>query len=127
MGERHPPQTVEEMASLVVRSDLLDQASVTPILAAFLQGAAGTSQEEDALSAFSTRLVTTGLTEWQCDKLRRGQWKGFFLDGYELVGVAGRGFGGMIYFARRSRPGELVRLLICPSKEQASGVDYRVM
>lgn len=26
------------------------------------------------------------LTDWQCEKLRNGKWKGFFLDGYCLLG-----------------------------------------
>ena len=70
----------------------------------------------DALSAFSAHLVSIGLTQWQCDKLRIGKWKGFFLDDYELIDFAGTEDDRRIYLARRSRPGPIVRLAVICQK-----------
>ncbi len=39
-----------------------------------------------ALTRLVDQLVAEGLlTIWQCDKLRDGKWKGFFLDGYKVL------------------------------------------
>jgi hypothetical protein len=54
------------------------------------QGFSITRDDSSALDELCQHLIEKGLlTDWQCEKLRKGKWKGFFLDGYCLLGKTG--------------------------------------
>jgi eukaryotic-like serine/threonine-protein kinase len=43
--------------------------------------------DKKALDDLASQLVKReALTQWQCDKLRAGKWKGFYMDNYKLIG-----------------------------------------
>jgi hypothetical protein len=43
--------------------------------------------DSNALADLCTHLIAKQVvTAWQCDKLKSGKWKGFYLDGYKLLG-----------------------------------------
>lgn len=111
-----PPETIEQMAELAVRGRLVKNDDMRLILGVFRNIYSSPLNSPDALSAFSAHLVSIGLTQWQCDKLRIGKWKGFFLDDYELIDFAGTEDDRRIYLARRSRPGPIVRLAVICQK-----------
>jgi hypothetical protein len=46
-------------------------------------------KDDSVLDELVDRLIERKLlTAWQCDKLRMGKWKGFYMDNYKLLGPA---------------------------------------
>lgn len=83
-------QSVDTFLDLVRRSGLIDEDQLQAVLAD-LEHCAGA----DALGqtdAVAERFVQAGLlTRWQCQKLREGRYKGFFLGKYKLLDHLGTG------------------------------------
>jgi hypothetical protein len=64
---------------------------------------------------FSSFLISAGvLTAWQAEKLRHGQWKGFFLAGHRLLDIIGYEPGRHFCLARNVETGSIVRLAVKP-------------
>ena len=87
------------------------------------------SQLRDACADFDTNrtddktvdelcnlLVNLGLiTRWQCDKLRQGKFKGFFLDGYLLLRQLGKSETISIYLCREVATDKLHVMDVVPA------------
>jgi len=72
-------------------------------------------------------LVGNGtITEWQCDKLKQGKWRGFQLDDYLLLEQVGKGELDCSYRSRDIRDGSIVRLVITPTRLTGGKIEYRV-
>jgi eukaryotic-like serine/threonine-protein kinase len=66
------------------------------------------------------------LTRWQCDKLRMGKYKGFYLDNYVMLEQSGKGADYASYKCRDARSGRLVTLFIKPINQTGGRIEYRV-
>lgn len=72
-------------------------------------------------------IANNRFTAWQCDKLRKGKWKGFYLDDYQLLDQIGKDQEFAYYQARDTRDGTLVRLTITPvNRAKGPNIEYRV-
>jgi hypothetical protein len=125
MSDHVPPKTVEEMAAVLLKSGLMDAGAVEAVLRDFRENANRRDEGRDGTAEFLEHLNSAGLSQWQCDKLRDGKWKGYFLEGYELCDKVGREGDWMIYLARKSRPGPTVRVAVQPSRDRPEGFTYR--
>jgi hypothetical protein len=111
MNLPHQVNRVKEFAAILVRSGLADQQAVTSLLARYRNDYLPESKDPDTITAFCCFLVATGvLTPWQCDKLRRGQWKGFFYHDFVILDTLG--FDGAVghYLTRNINTGAYVDL-----------------
>jgi hypothetical protein len=71
-----------EFLALLLRSGLLDEIGIREAS----RGVDAQSGGESDLNKMCSHLVANGsITLWQCDKLRSGRHKGFFLDNYKLI------------------------------------------
>jgi len=67
------------------------------------------------LSAFCDYLVSHGLlTRWQCERLLKGRWKGFFLDDFKILRHLGCDETCSRYAAEEVHTGRTVTLRIWP-------------
>jgi hypothetical protein len=70
----------------------------------------------DAVNQFCRFLIDASVvTEWQCEKLKAGKWKGFYLDEYVLLEQVGKDRTTSSYRARDVRDGTRVCLVITPT------------
>src|SRR6185295_653216 len=61
------------------------------------------------------QLITAGLlTKWQCDKLKDGRHKGFFLSKYKLLGHLGTGGMSSVYLAEHVLMQRRVAIKVLP-------------
>src|SRR4051812_19596554 len=89
--------TVDEFGKLAIASGLL-----TPERESALRAE---SHAEFAI-AYATYLVANGaLTEWQCEKLSTGKYKGFFVDRYKLLSHLDHGQNHSRYMAEDTHTG----------------------
>jgi eukaryotic-like serine/threonine-protein kinase len=65
------------------------------------------------------------LTKWQCDKLRNGQYKGFFLGGFRILDHVSE--EGCLYRAEECSTRRKVTLSVQPNAEWPGGIEYRVV
>ena len=66
------------------KSGIVDDESLKDTLAELSRQAAG---ETIALDRLTKHLIESGLiTQWHCEKLLQGKYKGFFLGKYKLLG-----------------------------------------
>jgi eukaryotic-like serine/threonine-protein kinase len=76
------PKDADAFLKHVAMSGLVSDVELHDAVADFRAAA----KSANALEDLCERLISKGLlTSWQCDKLRMGKWKGFFLDGYCLI------------------------------------------
>jgi hypothetical protein len=102
---------IDQFLALVLASHLVDQASLTKACADFCVE----RTDAGAVDELCRYLVANQtLTDWQCDKLRQGKWKGFWLDNYCLLKQLGKGDATSTYLAKEWRTGRLVALVVTP-------------
>jgi hypothetical protein len=127
--EARRADTIDKLRINLVRSRLLTEQQATNVVAQFRDSLAATSLPE-TITAFCSCLVAAGhITTWQCEKLRKGQWKGFYdLAGFVLLDNLGNDdstFG--YYLARDTTSGELVCLKVTPpNRAKRSAIEYCV-
>jgi hypothetical protein len=98
---------VDEFLAHLLASGLLDRSAIEEACSGF-----DVAQGLDALCSY---LIAHGtLSEWQCGKLRNGQFKGFFLDNYRFVGRLSVDETGSTYLADDLSSGKRVALTITP-------------
>jgi eukaryotic-like serine/threonine-protein kinase len=119
---------IEQFAALLVRSRLTTEQEAKGLVAAFQQESREAASTADTLTAFCNHLIACKrITAWQCEKLRMGKWKGFYLDHYLLLEQVGKDVDYAYYAARDTRDGTLVRLAITPvARTQGWEIEYRV-
>jgi serine/threonine protein kinase len=87
------PESRDDFLDLLRRSELLDPAALERWENG--PGSKLVSAAESAASLMASRL----LTDWQCQKLLDGRWKGFFLGKYKILDHLGAGAMGRVYLA----------------------------
>jgi hypothetical protein len=102
---------INTFLDLVLRSGLLSSSEMCDACVGF-----DTLQtNENALSDLCKHLIDKrALTEWQCDKLRQGKYKGFFYDGYRLLSRLGMGETFSTYLGQQVSTGKLVEIDVTP-------------
>ncbi len=92
------PISVTEFLDYVHRSKLARADELQTALDALANRHQGHIPAE--LDIVAEHLVASGLiTKWQCEKLRNGKYKGFFLGKYKLLGHLGSGGMSSVYLA----------------------------
>jgi hypothetical protein len=72
-------------------------------------------------------IATNRITAWQGNKLRKGNWKGFYLNNYLMLEQVGKDEEFCYYKARDARDGRLVRLTVTPMpRAKSTHIEYRV-
>jgi eukaryotic-like serine/threonine-protein kinase len=109
----------ERFLGLVLASQLLDFERLT----AAIQGLA----EATDVSRLCKHLVARGaLTRWQCERLRLGKYKGFFLKQFKLLDCQSRGEPRR-YLAEDWQAGQKVMLLVRRNSSLPGGIECRVL
>jgi hypothetical protein len=119
----NPKQFVEKLTL----SKLLTEQQIAELLHAFRVEQKESRNDKDAVNQFGEFLVSTGsITEWQCNKLKAGKWKGFLLDDYLLLDNVGKDQTTVSYKARDISDGSIVRLVVSPFNQAVGKTEYRV-
>jgi len=102
---------LDKFLELLQRSGLASPSEVVSWCAEFpLSGT-----DEHAVDELCRHLTGKGvLTTWQCDKLRQGKWKGFFLDGYCFLRQIGKDETSSTYLCREVDTERHVAMRITP-------------
>ena len=96
------------------RSGIVPEDRLKTALAELSQKSNGKPVKVDALTA---HLIGTGLlTQWHCDKLLAGKYKGFFLGKYKLLGHLGTGGMSSVYLAEHKLSGQKRAIKVLPKK-----------
>ncbi|MCI0335268.1 MAG: hypothetical protein L0228_18825 [Planctomycetes bacterium] len=116
---------IDEFLALVLASGLVDEAALSEACADLYVDRA----DPEAVDALCRYLIANDtLTEWQCDKLRKKKWKGFWLDEYCLLKQLGKGDMTSTYLAKERTTGKRVALVVTPPMVSpwVDGPIYRV-
>ncbi|MBN2294024.1 MAG: hypothetical protein JXM70_16480 [Pirellulales bacterium] len=114
MTDHYSPKTLNEFLQVLLKSQLLDGDVLKSALNDFRENEAE-NIPKDELRAFASYLIVHEyLTCWQCDKLRKGQFKGFFLDDYVFRDHVDCDDKCTRYVAEDIRTGKYVILAITP-------------
>jgi hypothetical protein len=118
---------VEHFVSLLIESGLSNPHEAESLTESF-RSEVRKLGKADTAEAFCAFLTATGLfTEWQCDKLLQGKYKGFYLDNHLLLEQCGKDDRTSSYKARDTRDGKLVCVVVTPPMyTDKPYIDYRV-
>ena len=113
-----PTISVAEFLDYVRRSKLArpeELQSALDTLAASHSSVSNGGQIPTDLANVASHLVDTGvITQWQCDKLQSGKYKGFFLGKYKLLGHIGTGGMSSVYLAEHLHMRRRVAIKVLP-------------
>jgi hypothetical protein len=117
----------DRFTTLLINSQLLKKHDAQ-MLASVFQEECHKKTIKATTELFCDFLVASDhLTIWQCNKLRMGKWKGFYLDCYVLLEQVGKDDEYCYYKARDTRDGNLVRMRITPMvRAKGPGIEYKV-
>jgi hypothetical protein len=103
--------------------------SLDDTLRAFHAWPPGKQNSSDAITNLGGWLIGQDvLTYWQYTNLSNGQWRGFFLDGYKLLGHLATGKEHSYYLAEETATGLRVALRITPmARSKVPGVTEYVV
>jgi hypothetical protein len=117
---------LEHFAHLLRQSNLCTEKQVGELIGRFEDERRQIKSHGDAVTPFCSFLISTNaVTEWQCNKLKMGKWKGFYLDDYVLLEQVGKDYYTASYRARDIRDGSIVCLVVTP-RNQSPHIEYRV-
>lgn len=116
---------------VLIKSGLIEKEQRRHVFASFRDAYPKGQDGPDELAVLCKFLVARDvLTVWQCNKLRHGQYKGFFVDEFRLLDRAGVDGDDTLYLAEDLRSGGYVHLGVEPlgkSNEVGPiGFNYRV-
>ena len=119
---------VEEFWKLLADSGLVKQDELVRVRESYRAEYLHAIKQSDTVDAVcSFLLIASRLTPWQCEKLRCGQWKGFFLDQYIMVDQIGSDERYQYYLAKHFKLGKYVRITVTRrASENGEGIQYRV-
>jgi hypothetical protein len=121
--------SVEDFTRLLVRSGLVSEDRVAVLVDEFHNQFLPTSKLANTITAFCSFAVGNGeITSWQCEKLRKGQWKGFFdLEGFVMLDNFEPDSEYAHFLARDLKTGGIVRVAVTPPSKWKDGrVEFRV-
>ena len=125
---RHQKGTFERFIDLLGKSQLCTEQQIGQLVSSF-ETERGDIASGDVVTQFCDFLVAiNAVTAWQCDKLKAGKFKGFYLDDYVLLEHSGKGADYSSYKSRDTRNGNIVNLVIRPRPVNETGgkIEYRV-
>lgn len=71
----------------------------------------------NSLDVVTNHLVAADvLTKWQCEKLKEGKFRGFFLGKYKLLGLLGSGGMSLVYLGEHTKMHRRVAIKVLPRK-----------
>jgi hypothetical protein len=119
----------DKFLQLTVRARLIAPAKLETLLKRYREEFLPKKKIPDTLALFSSFLVSAGvLTVWQCQKLREGRWKGFFLDDYFLLDRMSYSDDATHYLARCTKGGAFVELRVFPPSDPSQRkVNYEIV
>jgi hypothetical protein len=119
---------VDKFLPLLVRSGLVSRDDLDSVVKSYRDEFLPSHHCHDTITALSTFLVCSGVvTCWQCDMLRRGKYKGFYLDHYVVLDSLGHDADYSYFLARDSTTGEHARIALTPkARSKSSGIEYHV-
>ncbi|MCH2180571.1 MAG: serine/threonine protein kinase [Mariniblastus sp.] len=101
--------------ALLERSGIVAPQDLDSALERLDRNSADPSQE---LESLQRHLVESGLiTEWHCEKLTAGKYKGFFLGKYKLLRHLGTGGMSTVYLAENKITGQKRAIKVLPRKK----------
>jgi len=105
--------SIEAFLKLARKSELITREQLTSFMEEFEQQFVPQAGYGRSLTSLLQFLISRGtLTAWQVEKLRHGQWKGFVLDGYQLLDHLGVSETTSTYLAVEIATGELMELMV---------------
>lgn len=119
---------VEEFLALFVRSGLTNREQCDQLLASYRSEYLPAATLPDTITCLCSFLISRdALTTWQCEKLRNGQYKGFFIDHFKLLDrLSYKGDFGY-YLALDMQEGVYVKLAVTPTaRKKGADIEYRV-
>jgi hypothetical protein len=118
---------IEQFTTLLINSRLFSELEAQELASVF-QESCRKWNTPDTVDSFCDFLIATNrLTAWQCNKLRMGKWKGFYLDNYLILEQIGKDHEFCYYKARNARDGTLVRMVVTPmARATRPGIEYRI-
>jgi hypothetical protein len=113
---------------LLRKSQLCTEQQIDQLVSSF-ERERGDAASGDVVAQFCDFLVgANAVTAWQCDKLKAGKFRGFYLDNYVRLEESGKGADYTSYKSRDTRNGNIVNLVIRPRPVDQTGgqIEYRV-
>jgi hypothetical protein len=118
---------LEHFIDLLRQSALCTEQQVGELIGKFENERREVTSGDDGVSQFCRFLIgTNAVTAWQCEKLKMGKWKGFYLDDYVLLEQDGKDYSYSYYRARDTRDRSIVRLIVTPMNQTGGKIEYRV-
>jgi eukaryotic-like serine/threonine-protein kinase len=109
---------LDRFLALTLASGLCTLAELSGVVEEFKRNANELSGDGSGLAAFCDYLVKRNrLTAWQCEKLKAGRFKGFFLGRYKLVDHLRSTNTSSTYRAECIDSGEQVEMTVTPEGE----------
>ncbi len=128
MIEDRRVKSIDQFLVLLAQSKLADERQIECLKRRFREEYLPASDLPNTVTTFCTFVVGQGvLTPWQCEKLRNGQWKGFFLDSYALLDELGHDHRHNYYLGRDVQSGRFIRIIVTqPRHAKSAQIEYRV-
>jgi eukaryotic-like serine/threonine-protein kinase len=105
------PKEIDAFTKLIAKSGLVTKVEFQTACADFKVN----SNSISALDQLCAHLTAKGLlTSWQCEKLREGKWKGFFLDGYCLLSQLSKDMTTSTYLCKEVATGKQAAMSVIP-------------
>lgn len=106
----------EKLVELVSRSQLVDPDTLERALDAIRTDGGGDlpADPQDLAKHLQKRKL---LTQWHCDKLIQGKYKGFFLGKHKLLGHIGSGGMSSVYLAEHTKMHDLRAIKVLPQSK----------
>ncbi len=109
---------LDRFLALALASRLLTLAELSYAVEKFKRDASELPGDGSELAEFCDFLVKhKRLTAWQCEMLKSGRFKGFFLGRYKLMDYLGRTNMSATYRAECIDSGEQVEITVTPERE----------
>ncbi|MGA2258655.1 MAG: serine/threonine-protein kinase, partial [Thermoguttaceae bacterium] len=113
VGVGMPKPNVETYLDLVQRSGLVEKDRLQVLVAQLEKESDGKLPSD--VDEVGRRFVAGNLiTQWQCDRLLEGKWKGFFLGRYKLLGQLGTGGMSTVYLGEHVLMQRRVAIKVLP-------------
>ncbi|MCA9208709.1 MAG: serine/threonine protein kinase, partial [Planctomycetales bacterium] len=106
-------KSVQRFIELLRRSKLANRQQIEAVIDEIKTNHGGKVPSDASLVA-QAFLDADVLTQWQCDKLRDGRYRGFFLDKYKLLRQIGRGGMSTVYLAEHTLMHRSVAVKVLP-------------
>lgn len=128
MDPRPYVDDIDGFNAYLARSRLVDPEQLHVLMKAYRSEFLPSANLPNTITSLCSFLVGRGvLTTWQCGKLRRGQYKSFFLDQFKLMDTLGHDDDFGYYLALDTQTGGFVKLAITPAaKMKGTAIEYRL-